>query len=227
MLRCGGCRALKFVVPTDSSAIVKEPDSRRIVRYFAELQKEAKKSLKRECAPSTYPSAKLLVGPRALRNLGYIRPHAIFSFKGKFPSTIKHTTRSDSTTLTFGPLNKPNEQSLYRRPSSTRSPRKPIPLKIMAVRAQFENSNEYIYPAIFCAPRQRTTSFANTSARRIGVFSTLTNSYALVAVGASENFYSVFEAELQDVIPICRTTIAGTRIIGRLTTGYVFWADRS
>jgi translation initiation factor 6 len=42
-----------------------------------------------------------------------------------------------------------------------------------------------------------------------------------VAVGASENFYSVFEAELQDVIPICRTTIAGTRIIGRLTAGYV------
>lgn len=35
----------------------------------------------------------------------------------------------------------------------------------MAVRAQFENSNE------------------------VGVFSTLTNSYALVAIGASENFY--------------------------------------
>lgn len=56
---------------------------------------------------------------------------------------------------------------------------------------------------------------------RVGVFSTLTNSYALVAVGASENFYSVFEAELQDVIPIVHTTIAGTRIIGRLTSGYV------
>lgn len=65
----------------------------------------------------------------------------------------------------------------------------------MAVRAQFENSNE------------------------VGVFATLTNSYALTAIGASENFYSVFEAELQDVIPICRTTIAGTRIIGRLTAG--------
>ncbi|KKA28783.1 hypothetical protein TD95_002867 [Thielaviopsis punctulata] len=65
----------------------------------------------------------------------------------------------------------------------------------MAVRAQFENSNE------------------------VGVFATLTNSYALVAVGGSENFYSVFEAELQDVIPICRTTIGGTRIIGRLTAG--------
>lgn len=54
---------------------------------------------------------------------------------------------------------------------------------------------------------------------RVGVFAKLTNSYALVAVGASENFYSVFESELQDVIPICRTTIAGTRIIGRLTAG--------
>lgn len=73
---------------------------------------------------------------------------------------------------------------------------------------------------------------------RVGVFSTLTNAYALVAFGASENFYrcaglvsdkrpwltyqaSVFEAELQDVVPICRTTIAGTRIIGRLTAGCV------
>jgi translation initiation factor 6 len=65
----------------------------------------------------------------------------------------------------------------------------------MALRAQFENSNE------------------------VGVFSTLTNSYALVGIGASENFYSVFEAELQDVIPICRTSIAGMRIIGRLTAG--------
>ncbi|KAI9653428.1 MAG: Eukaryotic translation initiation factor 6 [Trizodia sp. TS-e1964] len=65
----------------------------------------------------------------------------------------------------------------------------------MAVRAQFENSNE------------------------VGVFATLTNSYAIVAVGASENFYSVFEAELQDLIPICHATIAGTRIVGRLTAG--------
>lgn len=31
--------------------------------------------------------------------------------------------------------------------------------------------------------------------------------------------HSVFEAELQDVIPIVRTTIAGTRIVGRLTAG--------
>jgi translation initiation factor 6 (eIF-6) len=32
---------------------------------------------------------------------------------------------------------------------------------------------------------------------------------------------SVFEAELQDVIPIIHATIAGTRIIGRMTAGYV------
>lgn len=32
---------------------------------------------------------------------------------------------------------------------------------------------------------------------------------------------SVFEAELEGVIPICRCTINGTRIIGRLTAGYV------
>ena len=54
---------------------------------------------------------------------------------------------------------------------------------------------------------------------RVGVFARLTNSYAIVAVGASENFYSVFESELQDVIPICHATIAGTRIVGRLTVG--------
>lgn len=36
--------------------------------------------------------------------------------------------------------------------------------------------------------------------------------------------YSIFEAELQDVIPICHATIAGTRIIGRLIVGYVLFA---
>ncbi|KAI9140366.1 eukaryotic translation initiation factor 6 [Paraphysoderma sedebokerense] len=65
----------------------------------------------------------------------------------------------------------------------------------MAVRAQFENNND------------------------IGVFSRLTNSYCLVAIGGSENFYSVFESELADVIPVIHTSIAGTRIIGRLTAG--------
>lgn len=68
----------------------------------------------------------------------------------------------------------------------------------------------------------------------IGVFAKLTNScvllssqtrlrtdssYCLTALASSSNFYSVFEAELADVIPIVHTTIAGTRIVGRLTAG--------
>jgi translation initiation factor 6 len=65
----------------------------------------------------------------------------------------------------------------------------------MAVRCQFENSTD------------------------IGVFSKLTNAYCLTALASSSNFYSVFEAELADVVPIIHTTIAGTRIVGRLTAG--------
>eukprot|EP00736_Rhodelphis_marinus_P010947 Rmarinus@m.11022 len=65
----------------------------------------------------------------------------------------------------------------------------------MATRLQFENSNE------------------------IGVFSMLTNKYCMVALGGSENFYSVFEAELSEHIPVIHTTIAETRIIGRLAVG--------
>ncbi|KAI0733611.1 eukaryotic translation initiation factor 6 [Fomitopsis betulina] len=65
----------------------------------------------------------------------------------------------------------------------------------MATRLQFENNSD------------------------IGVFSKLTNSYCLAAIQGSTNFYSAFEAELGDVIPIVHTSIAGTRIIGRLTAG--------
>lgn len=65
----------------------------------------------------------------------------------------------------------------------------------MAVRAQFEGNNE------------------------IGVFSKLTNAYCLVAIGGSENFYSVFEGELADTIPVVHTSIAGCRIIGRMCVG--------
>ncbi|GAB1864458.1 Eukaryotic translation initiation factor 6 [Camponotus japonicus] len=65
----------------------------------------------------------------------------------------------------------------------------------MAVRVQFENNNE------------------------IGVFSKLTNSYCLVAIGGSENFYSVFEAELAEAIPVIHVAVAGCRIIGRLCVG--------
>jgi translation initiation factor 6 len=65
----------------------------------------------------------------------------------------------------------------------------------MANRAQFENSNE------------------------IGVFANLTNAYCLVAIGGSENFYSAFETELGDHIPIVHTSIAGCRFVGRVTVG--------
>jgi len=65
----------------------------------------------------------------------------------------------------------------------------------MAVRAQFEGNNE------------------------VGVFSKLTNSYCLVANGGSQNFYSVFEGELADTIPVVHTSIAGTRIVGRMCVG--------
>lgn len=64
----------------------------------------------------------------------------------------------------------------------------------MAVRAQFENSSE------------------------VGVFARLTNAYCLTAVGTSENFFSVFEAELPD-IPVVKTSIAGMRVVGRMCAG--------
>mmetsp|Transcript_61734 Transcript_61734/g.139738 ORF Transcript_61734/g.139738 Transcript_61734/m.139738 type:complete len:246 (-) Transcript_61734:144-881(-) len=65
----------------------------------------------------------------------------------------------------------------------------------MATRLQFENSNE------------------------VGCFATLTNAYCVVAPGSSENFNSVFEAELGDHIPVVKTSIAGTRVIGRTIVG--------
>ncbi|CAD5117752.1 DgyrCDS6499 [Dimorphilus gyrociliatus] len=65
----------------------------------------------------------------------------------------------------------------------------------MAVRAQFEGNNE------------------------IGVFSKLTNAYCLVAIGGAENFYSIFEGELSEQIPVIHTSIGGCRIIGRLCVG--------
>ncbi|KAF4519868.1 hypothetical protein B566_EDAN005206 [Ephemera danica] len=66
---------------------------------------------------------------------------------------------------------------------------------IMALRIQFENNNE------------------------IGVFAKLTNAYCLVGIGGSENFYSAFEAELGETIPVIHASITGCRIVGRLTVG--------
>lgn len=65
----------------------------------------------------------------------------------------------------------------------------------MATRTSFENSNE------------------------IGVFSALTNAYCLTGIGGSENFYSVFESELAEHIPVIHATIGGCRFVGRTTVG--------
>jgi len=65
----------------------------------------------------------------------------------------------------------------------------------MATRTQFEGSND------------------------VGVFAKLTNAYCLVCIGGSENFYSVFESELADDIPVVHTSVAGCRFVGRVTVG--------
>lgn len=66
---------------------------------------------------------------------------------------------------------------------------------MMAFRVQFEGNNE------------------------VGVFAKLTNAYCLVAIGGSENFYSIFESELNESIPVVHTSVAGCRIVGRMTVG--------
>lgn len=69
------------------------------------------------------------------------------------------------------------------------------PRHTMAQRVQYENSNE------------------------VGCFAKLTNSYCLTAIGGSQNFHSIFEAELADHIPVVQTSISGVRIIGRIAVG--------
>jgi len=68
---------------------------------------------------------------------------------------------------------------------------------IMAIRHAYENSND------------------------IGVFGTLTNAYCITAIGGSENFYSIFEGELSREIPVIKSSIAGTRLVGRMCVGEI------
>jgi translation initiation factor 6 len=65
----------------------------------------------------------------------------------------------------------------------------------MAVRVQYEGNNS------------------------TGVFTRLTNAYCLVPVGNTQNFYSVFDGELSDAIPVVRTSINGCRILGSMCVG--------
>jgi len=53
----------------------------------------------------------------------------------------------------------------------------------------------------------------------IGVFARLTNAYCIVAMGAAQNFYSVFEQELSRHIPVVYSSIGASRVIGRLIVG--------
>ncbi|EFA78564.1 eukaryotic translation initiation factor 6 [Heterostelium album PN500] len=53
----------------------------------------------------------------------------------------------------------------------------------------------------------------------IGVFSKLTNAYCLVGQCGSKQFFRTFEKQLADHIPVFEASIAGTRIIGRLSVG--------
>merc|ERR1711934_397420 len=53
----------------------------------------------------------------------------------------------------------------------------------------------------------------------VGVWSKLTNKYCLVGIGGQENFFSVFEAELAEHVPVIHCSIAGCRVIGRMCAG--------
>lgn len=53
----------------------------------------------------------------------------------------------------------------------------------------------------------------------IGCFARLTSAYCLVAIGATENFYSQFERDLSDFIPCVHTSIGGLTIVGNMTVG--------
>merc|ERR1739848_827563 len=68
-------------------------------------------------------------------------------------------------------------------------------LRKMAIRCAFENNCE------------------------VGVWSKFTNKYCLVGIGGQENFFSVFEAELAEHIPVIHASIAGCRVIGRMCAG--------
>ena len=86
---------------------------------------------------------------------------------------------------------------------------KELNLKTLPISVSLPNSPTRAYTSLAVA------WFTDTYATR----TTTEYSYCLTALASSSNFYSVFEAELADVIPIVHTTIAGTRIVGRLTAG--------
>lgn len=53
----------------------------------------------------------------------------------------------------------------------------------------------------------------------IGCFARLTSAYCLVSVGTSQNFFSVFEGDLSEHIPVVHCSIGGNKIIGNMLVG--------
>lgn len=50
----------------------------------------------------------------------------------------------------------------------------------------------------------------------VGVWTTLTNSFALVGAAEEDSFFSTLEAELSSQIPVVHASIAGSRLTGRM-----------
>ncbi len=74
-----------------------------------------------------------------------------------------------------------------------------------------------VLPSALISRSVAGTSFEGSS--DVGVYARLTNSYCVVALGGASGFYSVFESELADHIPVIHASIAGCRFVGRVTTG--------
>ena len=57
------------------------------------------------------------------------------------------------------------------------------------------------------------------SSSEIGAYVRMTNSYVLIPTTSSDNFSNIFEDNISGRIPILRSNIAGTAIVGRLSVG--------
>lgn len=102
----------------------------------------------------------------------------------------------------------------------------------MAIRAMYENSSDVgvfsLLTNAYCLVRRGFQNGAAVARRRrerlvadaCAVWVVCGRVHGVqVAVGGSMNFYSVFEAELADHIPVVHASVAGIRPIGRLAVG--------
>jgi translation initiation factor 6 len=140
---------------------------------------------------------------RRMLRAGWRVSEAIHLFAALLPRLAVGLAETPQLPPAHAHINARAAQSTTRHQSTAQLSRAPTRAAIrrsrlppaMATRCQFENSND------------------------VGVFAKLTNAYAIVALGGAENFYSVFETELSDHIPVIKTSIAGTRLVGRLAVG--------